>query len=60
MSDFRSGGKARGKWEIFNQWHARLRNIICAFGVVKARFPILKRMTPSSFTTQTKIVMLLH
>ena len=58
MSDFRSGGKARGKWEIFNQWHARLRNAIeHAFGVVKMCFPILKRMAPYAFTTQTKIVM---
>ncbi|KAL6343144.1 hypothetical protein AAG906_020933 [Vitis piasezkii] len=58
LSDFRSGGKAVGKEEIFNQCHARLRNVIeRAFGVVKARFPILKRMAPYSFTTQTKIVM---
>ena len=58
LSDFRSGGKAVGKEEIFNQCHARLRNVIeRAFGVVKARFPILKRMAPYLFTTQTKIVM---
>ena len=58
LSDFCSGGKAVGKEEIFNQCHARLRNVIeRAFGVVEACFPILKRMTPSSFTTQTKIVM---
>ena len=58
LSDFRSGGKAVGKEEIFNQCHARLRNVIeRAFGVVKAHFPILKRMAPYSFTTQTKIVM---
>ncbi|KAL6321303.1 hypothetical protein AAG906_016337 [Vitis piasezkii] len=37
LSDFRSGGKAVGKEEIFNQCHARLRNVIeRAFGVVKA------------------------
>ena len=58
LSDFYSGGKAIGKDEIFNQCHARLRNVIeCAFGVVKVRFPILKRMTLYLFTTQTKIVM---
>ena len=58
LSDFRSGGKTVGKEEIFNQCYARLRNVTKrAFGVVKARFPILKRMTPYSFTTQTKIVM---
>ena len=58
LSDFRSSGKVVGKKEIFNQYHTRLRNVIeRAFGVVKARFPILKRMAPYSFTTQTKIVM---
>ena len=58
MSDFRSGGRAVGKEEIFHQSHARLKNVIeGAFSVVKKRFPILKRMTPYSFATQTKIVM---
>ena len=58
MSDFRSGGKAVGREEIFNLYHARLRNVIeRAFGVVKARFPILKKMAPYSFAAQTKIVM---
>ena len=58
MSYFRSGGKVLGKDEIFNQCHARSRNVIeRVFGVVKACFPILKRMVPYSFTTQTKIVM---
>ena len=58
MSDLHSGAKVVGKEEIFNQCHARLRNVIeRAFGVVKACFPILKRMTPYSFNTQTKIVM---
>ena len=58
LSDFRSGDKVVGKEEIFNQCHARLRNVIKrAFGVVKVCFPILKRMTLYSFTTLTKIVM---
>ena len=58
LSDFRSGGKAVGRKEIFNLCHARLRNVIeRAFGVVKARFPILKKMAPYSFAAQTKIVM---
>ena len=58
LSDFHSGGKVVGKEEIFNQCHARLRNVIKrAFGVVKVCFPILKRMTLYSFTTLTKIVM---
>ena len=58
LSDFRNGGKAVGREEIFNLCHARLRNVIeRAFGVVKARFPILKKMAPYSFAAQTKIVM---
>ena len=58
LSDFRSGGKAVGREEIFNLYHARLRNVIeRAFDVVKARFPILKKMAPYSFAAQTKIVM---
>ena len=53
-----SGGKAVGRDEIFNLCHAKLRNVIeRAFGVVKARFPILKKMAPYSFATQTKIAM---
>ena len=59
LSDFRSGGKAVGREKMFNLCHARLRNVIeRAFAVVKVRFPILKRMTPYSFATQTKIVMI--
>ena len=58
LSDFRRGGIAIGKEEISNQYYARLRNVIeRVFGVVKVCFPILKRITPYSFTTQTKIVM---
>ena len=58
LSDFRSGGKVVGREEIFNLCHARLRNVIeRAFGVVKACFPILKKMAPYSFAAQTKIVM---
>ncbi|XP_024043375.1 uncharacterized protein LOC112100031 [Citrus clementina] len=57
FGDFRSGGRARGREEIFNHAHAKLRNVIeRAFGVLKARFPILKRMAPYSFDTQRKIV----
>ena len=58
LSDFHRGGIAIGKEEISNQYYARLRNVIeRVFGVVKVCFPILKRITPYSFTTQTKIVM---
>ena len=60
LSDFRSGGKAIGREEIFNLCHVRLRNVIeHVFSIVKVHFPILKRMTPYSFATQTKIVMTL-
>ena len=52
LNDFRSGGRARGREEIFNQFHSRTSNVIeRAFGVLKARFLILKRMTPYSFGT---------
>ena len=58
LSDFHSGGKVVVREEIFNLCHARFRNVIeRAFGVVKARFPILKKRAPYSFATQTKIVM---
>ena len=51
LSDICSGGRAVGKEEIFNQCHARLRNVIeRAFGVVKVHFPILKIITSYLFT----------
>ena len=57
LGDFRNGGRANGKEEIFNHSHSKLRNVIeRAFGVLKARFPILKRMSPYSFCTQKNIV----
>ena len=58
LSDFLSGGKVVGREEIFNLCHAKLRNVIeRTFGVVKARFSILKKMAHYSFAAQTKIVM---
>lgn len=45
LADFRTGGRPGTKEELFNHAHARLENVIeCAFGVLKARFPILRRM----------------
>ncbi|XP_076915534.1 uncharacterized protein LOC143574918 [Bidens hawaiensis] len=42
--------------EIFNHAHAKLRNVIeRAFGVLKARFPILKRMAPFPLETQMNV-----
>ncbi|KAL7583284.1 hypothetical protein Lser_V15G44511 [Lactuca serriola] len=44
--------------EKFNHGHAKLRNVIkCGFGVLKARFRILKRMAPFPFVTQRNIAM---
>ena len=45
------------KEEKFNHAHAQLRNVIeRAYGVLKARFPILKRMAPFPFSVQRDIV----
>ncbi|XP_027151924.1 putative nuclease HARBI1 [Coffea eugenioides] len=42
-----SGGP-RGKYELFNHRHSQLRNVIeRTFGVLKARFPILKGPMPN-------------
>nr|KAJ0213299.1 hypothetical protein LSAT_V11C400194740 [Lactuca sativa] len=43
--------------EKFNHSHAKLRNVVeRAFGLLKARFPILKRMAPFPLVTQRHIV----
>ena len=45
------------KEEKFNHAHAQLINVIeRAYGVLKARFPILKRMAPFPFSVQRDIV----
>ncbi|XP_052619593.1 uncharacterized protein LOC128125970 [Lactuca sativa] len=52
LGDFRQRRALTNK-EKFNHGHAKLRNVIeRAFGVLKARFPILKRMAPFPFVTQ--------
>lgn len=57
LQDYRSRGQAQSPKEIFNHAHSSLRNIIeKCFGVLKARFPILKRMAPYSLQTQVLIV----
>ncbi|KAI3960157.1 hypothetical protein MKW98_016881 [Papaver atlanticum] len=57
LRDFRRGGRPRTKKEKFNQAHSQLRNVIeRAFGVLKARFPILDKMRRFSFTTQKYLV----
>ncbi|KAL4590011.1 hypothetical protein LXL04_002929 [Taraxacum kok-saghyz] len=48
LGDFRRRRALNNK-EKFNHAHAKLRNVIeRAYGVLKARFPILKRMAPFS------------
>lgn len=53
LSDFCSGNYPTTKEELFNHAHAKLRNVIeRAFSVLKARFPIMKRMAPYPFHVQ--------
>ncbi|XP_075080484.1 uncharacterized protein LOC142165985 [Nicotiana tabacum] len=48
---------AINKEEKFNHAHAQLRNVIeRAYGVLKARFPILDKMTPYSIDVQRDVV----
>ena len=55
LGDFRRRRAMTNK-ENFNHVHARLRNVIeHAFGVLKERFPILKRMAPFPLVTQRNI-----
>ena len=57
LPDFCNGVRPHTKEETFNYAHARLRDVIeRSFGVLKARFPILKRMAPYPFQVQRNIV----
>ncbi|KAK9138548.1 hypothetical protein Sjap_009142 [Stephania japonica] len=57
LPDYRNGVRARNKEEVFNYAHSSLRNVIKrSFGVLKARFPILRKMTPNPFPVQRSIV----
>ena len=50
LNDFRNGGRAIGKEEIFNHSCAKLRIVTeRTFGVLKSHFSILKRMPPYPF-----------
>ncbi|XP_052626080.1 uncharacterized protein LOC128133183 [Lactuca sativa] len=53
LVDFRRG-RPLSREERFNYAHAQLRNVI--YGVLKARFPILKQMAPYPFIVQRDIV----
>ncbi|XP_076938049.1 uncharacterized protein LOC143606020 [Bidens hawaiensis] len=56
LGDFRRRRALTNK-EKFNHAHAKLRNVIeRAFGVLKARFSVLKRMGPFSLQTQRNII----
>ncbi|XP_052624812.1 uncharacterized protein LOC111888675 [Lactuca sativa] len=56
LADFQRN-RALTKEEMFNHAHAQLRNYIeRAYGVLKARFPILKQMDPYPFPVQKNIV----
>ncbi|CAN1182810.1 hypothetical protein LINPERHAP2_LOCUS36175, partial [Linum perenne] len=59
FQEIRRRGGPRGREELFNYRHSSLRNVIeRCFGVLKARFPILKFMRRTySFKKQTQIVM---
>ncbi|CAN0924791.1 hypothetical protein LINGRAHAP2_LOCUS34392 [Linum grandiflorum] len=57
FQEIRRRGGPRGRQELFNYRHSSLRNVIeRCFGVLKARFPILKFMRSYSFRKQTQIV----
>ncbi|KAJ9546559.1 hypothetical protein OSB04_019102 [Centaurea solstitialis] len=56
LGDFRRR-RATNKYEKFNHSHAKLRNVIeRSYGVLKARFPILKRMAPFALEVQRDVV----
>ena len=57
LPDFQGVAIPRTREEHFNRLHSSLRNVIeRSFGVLKARFPILKRMAPYPFPVQRSIV----
>lgn len=57
LRDFRGNGRQpSAREELFNYRHSSLRNVIeRCFGVLKARFPILKQMPPYPLRTQKYI-----
>lgn len=57
LREFRASGRQpRGEEELFNYRHSSLRNVIeRCFGILKARFKILKKMLPYPLSTQKYI-----
>lgn len=56
LRDYRGQGRPRGMHELFNYRHSSLRNVIeRCFGVLKARFPILKMMPNYPIRRQRQI-----
>ncbi|KAK9272325.1 hypothetical protein L1049_002696 [Liquidambar formosana] len=57
LQDYRGGRNPRNLRELFNYGHSLLRNVIeQCFGVLKARFPILKAMPTYPVSVQKFIV----
>ncbi|RWR73285.1 protein ALP1-like protein [Cinnamomum micranthum f. kanehirae] len=58
LSQYRGRGRRpNGKKELFNYYHSSLRNVIeRCFGILKAKFPILKLMLSYSLRRQRQIV----
>ena len=57
LPDFQGAAIPRTREEHFNRLHSSLRNVIeRSFGVLTARFPILKRMARYPFPVQRSIV----
>ncbi|WOL05037.1 hypothetical protein Cni_G13760 [Canna indica] len=55
-SDFRGRGGSSTKRELFNQRHSSIRNMIeRCFGLLKARFPILKQMSNYKLARQSNM-----
>ncbi|XP_058079801.1 uncharacterized protein LOC131228000 [Magnolia sinica] len=57
LNEYHTGRNPTNKKELFNYQHTQLRNVIeRIFGVLKARFSILKSAPPYNLNTQVKIV----
>ncbi|XP_019184250.1 PREDICTED: uncharacterized protein LOC109179134 [Ipomoea nil] len=56
LNDFRGQGRIRNKQALFNYRHSSLRNVIeRCFGLLKARFPILKSINGYPLIRQRQI-----